>query len=394
MKSRSKAARTLAKCGLIAVAISSLSLATTARAQSCDFTQADNATAAMVAAFAMVPGAGLRIGTSDEVLHETYFGTYDSNTVVRTASAAKLLSAVALMSVVDDGLLSLDQRVDSVLPSFVGTPNASMTLRQMFSHTSGYPGQSNWPVLSDATLSLAQAAVTIATTITPEGPPGTQFSYGGLSMHVSGRMAEVAAGQLWDDLFAARVAAPLGMTATDYEGLGVTDNPRIAGGARTNMHDYAALLEMLLRGGSNATGASVISYASVDEILADQRMGLPVVEAADGVGAGGYGLGVWRESFDAAGNPIRISDPGAFGFTPWLEMDRRVYAIIMVDFWRPFMLPYLTAIQNLVRAELDNCNAQGPAIPTVPAANPSARVAIALALVVSGVVAGAKRARA
>ena len=136
-------------------------------AQQCDFTQVDTATAGMVAAFAMLPGAGIRIGTADEVLHEAYFGTYDANTVVRTASAAKLLSAAAVMSVVDDGLVGLDQAVDTVLPEFVGI-SSSMTLRQMFSHTSGYPGLSSWSILGDDTVTLAQAVTTIATTIPPE----------------------------------------------------------------------------------------------------------------------------------------------------------------------------------------------------------------------------------
>jgi CubicO group peptidase (beta-lactamase class C family) len=365
-----------------------------AHSQSCDFTQVDDATSAMVAAFAGLPGAGIRIGTTDAVLHEAYFGTYDASTVVRTASAAKLLSAAAVMSIVDDGLVGLDQAVDTILPEFVGTPNAAMTLRQMFSHTSGYPGLSNWPVLSDDTITLAEAAVSIATTIPPEAAPGTQFSYGGLSMHVGGRMAEVADSQPWDDLFTARIAVPLGMTATDYEGLGVTDNPRIAGGARTNMHDYAAMLEMILRGGRNESGQIVLSPAAVDEILADQRMGLPAVEVPDGAGAAGYGLGVWRESFDAMGNPIRVSDPGAFGFTPWFEMDRRIYAIIMVDFWRPFLLSDLTNIQSLVRAELDDCNAQGPQPVAVPAAGHSTRVVMIGALLAIGFTIMRKPARA
>jgi CubicO group peptidase (beta-lactamase class C family) len=70
----------------------------------------------MVATFALLPGASLRIGTSDQVLHEAFFGTYDVDTVVRTASSAKLLSAAAVMSVVDDGLVDLDQAVETLLP--------------------------------------------------------------------------------------------------------------------------------------------------------------------------------------------------------------------------------------------------------------------------------------
>jgi len=355
-------------------------LGSPALAQECDFSEVDAAMAAMVSTFAGLPGAGIRIGTSEAVLHEAYFGSYDASTVVRTASAAKLLAAATVMSAVDDGLVGLDQAVDTVLPEFTGTPNGGMSLRQMFSHTSGYPGQSNWPVLGDDTITLEQAVASIAADIAPEAPPGTQFSYGGLSMHVGGRMVEVVDGRPWDDLFAARIAAPLGMTATDYEGLGVTDNPRIAGGARTNMHDYAAMLAMLLRGGFNESGQAVLSPTAVDEIFADQRMGVPAVHVPGGVGGAGYGLGVWRESFDELGNPIRISDAGAFGLTPWLEMDRRVYGIILVDFWRTLLLPSLTEIQDLVRAELDRCDAQGPLPTPVPASSTLAKLAMALAL--------------
>ena len=204
-------------------------------------------------------------------------------------------------------------------------------------------------------------------------------------MHVGGRMAEVADGRPWDDLFAARIADPLGMTAVDYEGFGPTDNPRIAGGARTNLRDYATLVEMLLRGGLH-DGDRILSIAAVDEIFADQRQGLPGILVPDGVGEAGYGLGLWRESFDEFGNPIRVSDAGAFGFTPWIEMDRRVYGIIMVEWLRPPLLPALEAIQALVRAEIDRCDASGPLPPAVPAANALVRVIIVLVLAGLGVI--------
>jgi CubicO group peptidase (beta-lactamase class C family) len=224
---------------------------------------------------------------------------------------------------------------------------------------------------------------TIACCIPLEAPPHTQFAYGGLSMHVGGRLIEVVDGRLWDDLFAARIGNRLGFTATDYEGLGVTDNPRIAGGARTNLRDYGVFLEMLLRGGVHE-GQRILSAASVDAIFADQRHGLPIVSAPDGVGEAGYGLGLWRETFDAAGNPIRVSDAGAFGFTPWIEMDRRVYGIIMVDWFRQPLLPALEAVQNLVRAEIDRCDARGPGPPNVPSTGPMARGALALILLLLG----------
>ena len=71
------------------------------------------------------------------------------------------------------------------------------------------------------------------------GEPGKVFSYGGNSMQVAGRMAELATGEAWDDLFIAEMVTPLGLNATDFAtsstapGYVRTDNPRMAGGVRS-----------------------------------------------------------------------------------------------------------------------------------------------------------------
>jgi hypothetical protein len=105
----------------------------------------------------------------------------------------------------------------------------------------------------------------------------------------------------------------------------------------------------------------------------------------DGVGAAGYGLGLWRESFDTSGQVIRVSDAGAFGFTPWIEMDRRVYGIIMVEWFRAPLLTALETIQGLVRAELDRCDATGPPVSTsVPASSSSMQILLGAMLLLLG----------
>jgi hypothetical protein len=65
-------------------------------------------------------------------------------------------------------------------------------------------------------------------------------------------------------------------------------------------------------------------------------------------------------------------------------MDRRVYGIIMVDWFRQPLLPALEAVQALVRAEIDRCDARGPSAQTVPSAGAIARIALAVALLLPG----------
>ena len=175
-----------------------------ARAQECDFSAIEAYVENLVATTPQVPGAALRLAKGEDVLYEQYFGTYTAATVVPIASATKMLSAATLMTLVDDGLLELDAPVSEILPAFTGE-KGTLTLRQMFSHTSGLPGVSVHPTLAVSYASLAAAVDEIACCVALDAPPLTQFAYGGLSMHVGGRMAEVATGQLWDALFAARI---------------------------------------------------------------------------------------------------------------------------------------------------------------------------------------------
>lgn len=285
-----------------------------------------------VASQPFVEGAGLLVMRHDEVLREQYWGTYDKQTQLNMASASKLLAAIAIMSLVDDGLLDLDALVSSYLPAEfpAGTAKGGMTVRQMFSHTAGLPGQSQF--VANSGLTLAQAVALIGQNTPLIANPGDQFSYGGVSMHVAGRVAEVVAGQPWKVLFAERVVQPLGLTATDWNAFGVTENPRIAGGARSSVRDYQRVLAMLLSDGMHE-GSVVLSPESVATILSDQTNGAAVAFVPNGLEDYlGYGIGAWIELTNAdTGTPLEFTSPGAFGTTPWINPEAEIIGILVID---------------------------------------------------------------
>src|SRR5262249_61641003 len=82
--------------------------------------------------------------------------------------------------------------------------------------------------------------------------PGTAFIDGGSGFQGAGRMAEVAAGMPWTQLFEARGMTPLGLRDTRF---GKTDNPRISGGAQGRPEGYSrAPRQLLPRPGSDLPG--------------------------------------------------------------------------------------------------------------------------------------------
>lgn len=324
----------------------------------------------MLARFPFLEGAALLVGNRDGILHEAYFGDYGPSTVVPLASATKLISGAAIMTLIDDGRLDPDAPVRIYLPDDFSFANAglksTMTVRQMFSHTTGLPGgDGDEPILNNPTITLAESAAQIACCVPLEAFPGASFQYGGLSMQVAGRVAEVISGQDWESFVDTALSQPLGLTTIDYQGLGPTTNPRVPGSAQSSLTDYGRVLEMLLGGGavSGPDGlVRVLSEQSVQSMLVDRTVGLPWRSPPPLGGEDyGYGFGVWVSRTDDAGDTLEYTSPGAFGCTPWVDLERGIYGIILVRGLRQILLTDLNAIKNAIEQAVDQCPAPCPA---------------------------------
>jgi serine-type D-Ala-D-Ala carboxypeptidase/endopeptidase len=275
-----------------------------------------------------IVNGSLLILNDGQKLHELYAGNFNPGTLRLIASSSKWLSAVVIMSLVDDGLMSLDDPVSRYFPQDYTGVKGTITLRQMFSHTSGLPGEETADVLSNDSITLLQAGRFIGTN-NLIAAPGTVFCYGGLSMQLAGACAEVASGQSWSNLVELRLKRPLGLTATTY---GATPNPRIAGGASSTLYEYATVLQMLLNHGLWGTNR-VLSSNAVFVMQQDQTAGAQILcspYSKYGQGDTRYGIGEWREVVAAGGGTIQVGSGGAFGFTPWIDVTRQIAGVFMV----------------------------------------------------------------
>lgn len=312
-----------------------------------DFDPADAALAALVDAHGL-PGASLRVSTAAGEAHRRHLGRYDESTRVPIASASKWLSALAIARRVERGELRWDSTVGEHFPE---APAATrpITLAQLYSHTSGI-GIEDAACLSRRDVDLQACAAQILQAPLA-WPPGTTFAYGGNSMQVAGAMAERAAGQRWDALFVADVVQPLGLTGTDWTagatapGYVPNPNPRIAGGARSTLEDYGRVVDMVLAGGL-AGDTPYLSADTLARMALDRTHGLAIAHSPAPEGFG-YGLGQWVESRDAGGATTRVSSPGAFGFTPWVDWRNGSAGVIVVQGSGPAMRDELLAIEYL-----------------------------------------------
>lgn len=306
------------------------SCAVDATAATCAFDAARTAFADLIADQEL-PGGGFLVGTTQGVLAEQYFGSYDAGTVVPIASATKLLSGVRVLQAVERGQATLDAPVSTWLPQFTGD-KGTMTLRQMFSHSAGYGNDSAIPILNDDSITLAQAVAFIACCrpLNAGYSVGGQFSYGGVSMHIAGRVVEVATADDWEQGWQAQIGVPLGITTIDWQGLGTTQNYGIAGSARSSLPDYGRFLHMLANGG-RGNNVRVLRADTVAQLFVDQVGTLPIAYAPPNAAPPiRYGTGSWLVGEAGQSAPTLLHSLGAFGFFPWVDRLRGLYGAFMI----------------------------------------------------------------
>ncbi|MGI8415290.1 MAG: serine hydrolase domain-containing protein [Nakamurella sp.] len=164
-------------------------------------------------------GAAWSCGTADSVEDSGVVGTlaWDGPPATKDswwdlASVTKPIVGLAVMALVDTGRLALDDTVADHLPHYAGTDKATLTVRQLLTHTSGIPGQTplyRWCPSRDK---LLEAIRTIALV----SAPGTTVHYSSAGFIILGMMAEAASGLPLDKLVSGTVTAPVGMSQTMF----------------------------------------------------------------------------------------------------------------------------------------------------------------------------------
>lgn len=134
------------------------------------------------------------------------------DTLYRIASVSKLITALGVMRLVEEGKLALDRDVADYLgyplrnPAY---PERPLTLRMLLSHTSSLrdDGGYSW----GAQVALGAALRNKQQAWDPRHRPGDYFSYSNLNWSVIGTVMEAASGERFDRLMQRLVLAPLDM---------------------------------------------------------------------------------------------------------------------------------------------------------------------------------------
>jgi CubicO group peptidase (beta-lactamase class C family) len=172
------------------------------------------------AAWGLVRGGELVDSGGDGSLSLDDPATPDADSVFRIASMTKSFTGAALMVLVVDGRLRLDDPVSVHVPELSTwrgptSDGPPITMRHLVSMEAGLPTDDAWadrhldlsPGSMDA---LIDAGVVFAWT------PGTRFEYSNLGWGLVGRVIERVAGERVQDFVVRSLLEPLGMTSTTW----------------------------------------------------------------------------------------------------------------------------------------------------------------------------------
>ena len=176
-----------------------------------------------------VLGAVLLVARGDQIVLHEALGHRDAErrrpmtkgTLFRMASNTKAVTAAAVLALVDEGRLTLDDPVAKWMPTFAHGDAAKITVRHLLTHTGGFridalflsplmKPSAEHPDAPNLVLEAARFGE-----VGPEVEPGTTYSYGNPGYNTLAALVEIASGQGYEAFCRERFYEPLGMRDTN-----------------------------------------------------------------------------------------------------------------------------------------------------------------------------------
>lgn len=351
-----------------------------------------------------LPGVVAAVVNKERILYLKAFGKQNvgqnipmvNDTIFRIASMTKPITSVAIMRLVEEGKIRLDDPIGTYLPeykareviaafnekdgSFTTRPaKREITIRHLLAHTSGLGYDFTSPIVAALLKKTGKGEQDLPLLF----DPGAKWLYS-TSPAVLGDLLKKLTGQSLELHFREKIFQPLQMADTSFyvpeeklrrlvtrhkrtgAGLNETPNPSKfnafesgEGGLNSTASDYAAFLQMLLNDGS-LRGARLLKPESVRQMITNQ-IGAVVVDEMPavmpetsapfpfGAGKDKFGLGFQITMTEGKSRNERSAGSytwaGIYNTHFWVDPKRGI-GVIFLSQELPF---YNAAIMNLMR---------------------------------------------
>ena len=270
------------------------------------------------------------IWKGDSLVYKKEMGAFNSKTQAPIASCSKWLTAALVMQFVDEGKLSLDDKVVKYIPEFENYFKNYITIRHCLSHMTGITDDDKFlkRILQRRKIESLEDEVNEFAARKIRANPGTDFWYGNIGLNIAGRLLEVISKKKFDVLIKTKLFLPLGMSKTSFAP-GTNGGPvNPSGGAKSTADDYMKFLVMLLNKGKY-NGVQVLSEKSVNEMMNVQDKPEQIKYAPKAAEGFLYASGSWVVE-EKNGVASSLASPGLFGTWPMIDYCRGYAYIVFV----------------------------------------------------------------
>jgi CubicO group peptidase (beta-lactamase class C family) len=166
-----------------------------------------------------IPGLALLVSRGGQIVRAQGYGLSNvelqapvkPETIFQSGSVGKQFTATAVMILVEDGKIGLNDPLTKYFPDAPATWK-QVTIRELLSHTAGF---TDYPKGFDMRKDYTEAELLkIVERIPLAFPPGTSWSYSNLGYLTLGIVIHKVTGEFYGDYLQERIFGPLGMSTT------------------------------------------------------------------------------------------------------------------------------------------------------------------------------------
>ncbi|MBC8161355.1 MAG: beta-lactamase family protein [Roseiflexaceae bacterium] len=306
-----------------------------------------------------VATAVLAVASATDVLQSAAYAapdgmTIDGDSIFLLASLSKPILGLAVMQLVEAGVLDLSQPVRHYLPEFDTPDKAAITAWHLLTHTSGIE-EVNW---ATALQQRPQQIVSFsaACQAVSRFPPGSRVLYSTLTFYVLAELLARLSGEPYPHYLARHIFAPLGMQDTSFDpraearrtvpliGINAGQPLSIAeatdfflsfampgAGLWSSAHDLIALGQALLQTYQRQR-RDILSPAFLELMTRDHTRDIPHATQERGAH---YGLtwrkGQWAGYQTVPASPTVFEHDGASGCLLWIDPSHDLVVVYLTN---------------------------------------------------------------
>ena len=246
-----------------------------------------------------------------KVLYKKDFEDYSVKDAGALGNASQWLTAALVMWYVDQGKISLEDKVSDYMPIFTTYGKKYITIRHCLTHQTGIEAPKGVAKLFEKNKfeDLEQEADAYASKHEILYNPGTAFTYNSIGTNIAARIVEIVSKKGFEQMMAEKILRPLAMKTTTF-----SDGDRVspASSATSSAVDMSNFMTMLLNKGM-FMGKRILSEKAVADMETLQMDSSFMKFVPAPLKGFTYGMGEWILDKDADGKSTVVGFPNMNG---------------------------------------------------------------------------------